>query len=116
MTQNQIKKEREQGKRILARTAIEDYLVDDEVLNCLCLKSGCQNKIQDFLDFKNHKLAEKGGNAKAIVNDLRMWSITTLGISNAGDNFNSFLTDTMAPIFHSEMRVFKELEKVIFSD
>ena len=110
-----LEKEKAAGKRVLRRTKIEDYLLDDENLRALCEKhaGADENKVLTLLQLKQSKLQEKG-DIKAIVNDLRQWTINSLGVQNAGDTYSSFLQDTIAPLIKPDMKVFKELEEDIF--
>ena len=112
-----IEKEKAEGKRILSRTKIEDYLLDDEVLRDLCKKyaGDDESKVNELLQLKQIKLEGKH-DTKAIVNDLRKWTIHSLGVRNAGDNYSSFLQDTIAPLIQPDMEVYRELEKDIFGD
>ena len=118
LSDREIEKERANGKRVLSRTQIEDYLLDDEILSTLCEKyvSGDQNKVRELLQLKQIKLKDKKNNTKAIVNDLRQWTIQSLGVQNAGDNYASFLQDTIAPLIKLGMKTYEELKKDIFGN
>ena len=117
LSPQELAKEKSVGKRVLSRTKIEDYLLDDETLRALCEKyaSGDASKVQQLLDLKQARLKDKG-DIKATVNDLRQWVIKSLGVQNAGDNSSSFLQDTIAPLIRPDMEVYEELEKDIFGD
>ena len=115
LTDPQLAQEKASGKRILSRTKIEDYLLDDEILSALCEKyaSGDASKVQQLLDLKQARLKDKG-DIKATVNDLRQWVIKSLGVQNAGDNPSSFLQDTIAPLIKPGMQVYEALKSDIF--
>ena len=117
LSPQELAKEKSVGKRVLSRTKIEDYLLDDEVLSALCKKhaGNDESKVNALLQLKQAKLKEKGA-TKAIVNDLRNWAIHSLGVHDAGDNPSSFLQDTIAPLIKPGMKVYEELEKDIFGD
>lgn len=104
------------GKRVLSLTKLEDYLLDDEVLSALCKKyvGEDESKVNKLLQLKQEKLKEK--DIKGIVNDLRMWTINHLGVNNAGDNYHSFLRDTITPLIKSDMKIYQLLKKDIFGD
>ena len=104
------------GKRVLRLTKLEDYLLDDEVLNALCKKyvGEDESKVNELLQLKQEKLKEK--DIKGIVNDLRMWTINHLGVNDAGDNHHSFLRDTITPLIKSDMKIYQLLKKDIFGD
>ena len=117
LSRRQAEELKQDGVRILNRTKLEDYLLDDEVLSALSNQhaSGDGIKAKELLDLKARKLTEKHGDAKAIVEDVRKWVIGSLGVGDAGDNRDSFLRDTVAPLIKPSMRVYAELERDIFS-
>ena len=116
LSDREIEKEKTNGKRVLSRAKIEDYLLDDEVLSAVCEKHTDDNesKVHELLQRKQVKLEDNVDNTKAIVNDLRKWTIQSLGVQNAGDNYSSFLQDTIAPLIKPGMKTYEELEKDIF--
>ena len=81
LSDREIEKEKANGKRVLSRTKIEDYLLDDEVLSALCDKhaNDGESKVHELLKLKQTKLKDSRDNIKAIVNDLRKWTIQSLG-------------------------------------
>lgn len=116
LSPRRFEEEKEKGKRILSRSKIEDYLLDDEVLMSLCClhaKNGV-TKFDEMKMLKDNKIKERNHNTKAVVNDLRHWTITSLGVQNAGDNYDSFLEDTLAPLVKPGMKVYRELMTDIF--
>ena len=118
LSAREIKEEKASGKRVLSRTKIEDYLLDDEVLSALCKKhnGNDKSKVDELFQLKQAKLENTPNNTKSIINDLRKWTINSLGVQNAGDNSSSFLQDTIAPLIKPGMEVYVELEKDIFGD
>lgn len=111
-----VEEEKNTGKLILSRAKIEDYLLDDEVLRALCdMHAGVAvSKFNEVKLLKENKLQERNSNMKAIVNDLRNWTINSLGVHDAGDNSASFLEDTLAPLIKPGMKVYEELRGDIF--
>lgn len=111
-----INEEIAKGKRVLRRTKLEDYLLDDEVLDALCKKHAGEDEstVNELLQLKQEKLKEK--DIKGIVNDLRMWTINHLGVNDAGDNYHSFLRDTITPLIKSDMKIYQLLKEDIFGD
>ena len=118
LSNREIEEEKAHGKRVLSRTKIEDYLLDDEILSTLYKKyvGDDEGKVHELLQLKQVKLKDNRGNTKAIVNDLRKWTIQSLGVQNAGDNYSSFLQDTIAPLIKPGMKTYEELKKDIFGD
>ena len=72
------------------------------------------DKTHEVLQLKQQRLADRSGNTKAIVKDLRNWVIDSLGVRNAGDNSVSFLRDTISPLLRPGLEVYDSLEKDIF--
>ena len=106
--------ERKTGKRVLSRAQIEDYLLDDEVLHNLCVKYS-PNPELSFKDVLALKEQQSKSDIKACANKIRMWTIQSLGVQNAGDTRVSFLQDTLAPLIQPRMQVYQELRRDIFS-
>ena len=118
LSERQVKEKRAKGTKVLSRPKIEDYLLDDEVLKVLC-KRHCgedEDRCRGLLSLKKEKLAERGGDAKSIVNDVRMWVIRELGVRDAGDNAGAFLQDTVAPLIRSGMQTYSDIERDVFGD
>ena len=118
LSERQVNEKRAMGTKVLSRSKIEDYLLDDEVLKVLC-KRHCgedEDRCRGLLSLKREKLAERGGDAKSIVNDVRMWVIRELGVRDAGDNAEAFLRDTVAPLIRSGMQTYSDIERDVFGD
>ena len=116
LSPQELKQEKDSGKLVLSRKNIEEYLLDDYILSALCEKHAPtdESKVLELLQLKQEKLKNKKGDIKAVVNDLRKWTIDTLKVENAGDKYGSFLRDTIAPLFKPGTKIYKELEKDIF--
>ena len=116
LSNREVMEARASGTRVLSRTTIEDYLLDDKVLIALCEMhpTGDDDKAKEVLQLKQKKLADGSGNAKAIVKDVHRWVINSLGVQCAGDNYLSFLRDTIVPLIRPGMDVYTELESDIF--
>ncbi len=118
LSPQELKQEKDSGKLVLSRKNIEEYLLDDDILCALCERHAPtdENKVRELLQLKQEKLKDKKGDIKAVVNDLRKWTIDILKVDNAGDKYGFFLRDTIAPLFKSGTKIYKELEKDIFGD
>ena len=97
----------EQGIRVLTRRSIEDYLVDDEVLEKFANENGlgaCQ--LQELKDINGDDAKARSGQIyQKISNKFRLI---------VGDTREEFLSDMLAPLFSEDMAVYQELEKDIF--
>lgn len=111
-TDDEIKQMATEGIKVLQRRAIENYLLDDEVLCALCkeLKFSDEEKINTLIQLrKNHRDAK--GASQQILQKLQEW-----GTSNIGSNRISFLRDTIAPLIQPGMQVYDELKCIIFGN
>jgi len=97
----------EEGIRVLSRCSIEDYLIDNEVLEKFADKknlNACQ-----LQELKNIS----GDGAKARSGQI--YQKISKGFKLiVGDDREEFLSDVLAPLFSRDMTVFQELEKDVF--
>jgi predicted ATPase len=110
------------GVQVLSRRHIECYLLDDEIIKKLCEKYGHFELFEEAKKLKYNALQSSinRGNptddiksaAGDIYNDLRK----LLVLKCCGNNHESFLRDTMAPLVTSETAVYVELKKDIFNE
>ena len=111
LLERQREKLRQQGVRVLNRPSIEDYLIDDEVLD----KFGVEYSLSDSQlgDLKN--INGNNDSAKARAGKIYQ-KITKEYRLIVGDTKEEFLSDVMAPLLSEEMATYQELEKDIFWD
>ena len=109
------------GVKVLSRRHIESYLLDDEVLKKWCVDVGRQEKIPDLLAAKQHAIQGSigRGNApddiKSAANEICTEGKKILGITSCGNTGEMIMRDTLAKLITSEMAVYQELERIIFS-
>ena len=104
---SEIRKYNKQNIKVLARGAIEDYLLDDEVLVALCRKLGRECKVQRLIELRTS--GEKKAGSNAIHREVVSWRVPKIGDSSYG-----FLSDTVVPLINPEMNVYKDLKSIIF--
>ena len=99
----------EEGTRVLSRLRIEDYLIDDEVLEKFADENGldaCQ--LQELKGITGDGAKARSGQIyQKISNGYRLI---------IGDDREEFLSDVLAPLFSEDMTVYQELENDIFWD
>ena len=99
-----------EGKRVLTRRTIEDYLIDDEVLE----KFAAEKSLNDdqLQELKNINRNNDTGKARSgdIYQKIRGYRLTV------GETREGFLSGVMAPLLSEEMVAYQELEKDIFWD
>ncbi len=99
------------NNKVLSRKNIEEYLLDEKVLEKLCTEKGNPDAI-NILQAARHKHT----NAKPSVNDVRNAANREFCQNPVGDNTDDFLINTMSRLITPEMKVYKTLEADIFGD
>ena len=99
-----------EGKRVLTRRTIENYLIDDEVLE----KFAAEKNLNDdqLQELKNINGSNDTAKARSgdIYQKIRGYRLTV------GETREGFLSGIMAPLLSEEMSTYQELEKDIFWD
>ena len=108
------------GFRILKRRNLESYVLDDSVICKFCDKLGQSSKKEECLEVIKLILEQQIDEGKAkddykqargrIYNELKR----ILNFSQCGNNADSFIRDTLAPLISSDMNVYRDLESEIF--
>ena len=108
------------GIKVLQRRNIESYLFDDSMIRKLCESVGRDELYDACIKAKQEALSKsiERGNSKDdyksargdIYNSLK----TILQLTGCGNNMDSFLRDTMAPLMTSDMEIYKQLDNEIF--
>lgn len=111
----------EKGIKVLVKTHLECYLLDDEIIRKLCSNKEKEDKIEECLEAKKEAIRKSiaRGNPSEdiksasgeIYNELKR----ILELSKCGDNTCSFLRDTIAPLITEDTEVYKTLEREIFN-
>ena len=99
-----------EGKRVLTRRTIEDYLIDDEVLEKFAAeKSLNDDQLQELKNINGSNDTAKARSGD-IYQKIRGYRLTV------GETREGFLSGVMAPLLSEEMVAYQELEKDIFWD
>lgn len=110
----------ESGVRVLSRRHIESYLLDDEVINALCVGEGQPDKIQQAVEIMAEELAasaERGNDSddcKSAGGSFYTRVRRLLGLTSAGGSWDAFARDTLAPLVRPGMVVYDELRRDVF--
>lgn len=108
------------GIKTLTKRHIESYLLDNEIIQKLCISFGKSELIQDCLDAKDRAVQEsisRGNPAddiKSASGQIFIELKKILSINQGGNNKCAFLRDTIAPLITEETNIYLELEKEIF--
>ena len=98
----------QQGIRVLNRTSIEDYLIDDEVLERFAGVHGLdESQLQELKNINGNNDSAKA-RAGQIYQKVRWYKLIV------GETKEEFLSDVIAPLLSEEMATYQELEEDIF--
>lgn len=110
------------GIKVLKRRNLESYLLDDTVLKKLCVSVGQPEEYDECLREKNKALTESiaRDNAtddyKSARGDIYNALKRRLKLTKCGNNADTFIRDTLAPLITPDMDVYRELETEVFGD
>ena len=110
------------GIKVLKERNLESYLLDDAVLKKLCDSVGKPEEYDECLREKNEALTASigRGNAaddyKSARGDIYNALKKCLTLVKCGNNADTFIRDTLAPLITPDMNVFKKLETEVFGD
>ena len=116
----QIKELNIKGIKVLNRRDIESYLLDDEIIDRLCIGQGKPELTKDVLAIKSKALVDSiaRGNPtddiKSAAGQFYTETKKLLSLTQCGNDTESFLRDTMAPLVTSDTKVYNELKQIIF--
>ena len=99
-----------EGKRVLTRRTIEDYLIDDEVLEKFAVERSLDDdQLQELKNINQNNDTAKARSGD-IFQKIRGYKLTV------GETREGFLSGIMAPLLSEELSTYQELEKDIFGD
>lgn len=118
---SEIQQLKSEGIQVLQRRDLESYLWDDEVLEALCIKSGQPEKVDELKAEKAAALEDgvrKGfppDDIKAASGRLYNKCKQVLGLTQCGNDAETFARVTLAPLLVPSMRVYQELESIVLA-
>ena len=96
------------GIRVLTRRTIEDYLIDNEVLEKFAdEKNLTEEQLQELKNINRNNVKAKARSGQ-IYQKVRGYALVV------GDTKEEFLSDVMAPLLSEDMAAYQQLEKDIF--
>jgi predicted ATPase len=117
----EIEELRRKGIKTTKRRHIESYLLDDSVIDKLCMSLGKSELFESCKSAKNRLLAEstERGNPtddiKSASGEIFVELKRILLLTQCGNNKCAFLRDTMAPLITDDMPIYKEIENEILT-
>ena len=113
---------REKGIKVLNRRNLESYLLDDEIIQKLCIKNGRELDVSKVISLKQQALNESIERKNA-PDDLKKASgrfyellKKEFGLTGIGNNVDSFMRDTLSKLITPDTNVYKELKSCIFGN
>jgi predicted ATPase len=110
----------DKGFRVLTQRHLEAYLLHDEIIHNLCTSSGQPEAVEQALEAKKvaivNSVARDNPNddIKSASGEIYTGLKTLLSLTRCGNNTESFLRDTMAPLLTPDTQAYKDLRKDIF--
>ncbi len=111
MAELELQEEKKKGVKVLSRTCVENYLLDDEVLSALCEKHKLPpetlGNLKEIRDTNQN-------NPKKASQDIKANILQINPSLQIGDNGEAFLKYSLAPLIKPSMKVYRDLEQDIF--
>lgn len=110
------------GIRVLKKRNLESYLLDDSVIKKLCEKIGrpeeCKECIKEKTDILNDSIArgKPSNDYKSVRGEIYNVLKRRLNLTQCGNNADTFIRDTLAPLITPDMDIYKELDDAIFGE
>lgn len=121
-SENEISDLLEKGIRVLTERNLESYLLSDSVIKKLCEHVGKPEEYEGCIKAKKAAMeasVERGKTADdyksasgEIYNELKR----RLQLTGCGNNKDTFMRDTLAPLISPDMEVYKKLDVEIFGE
>ena len=108
------------GIKVLKKRNLESYLFDDTIIKKLCETNGKPEEITACLQDKETAItnSKARGNAtddiKSARGEIYIALKKRLGLTQCGNNADSFIRDTLASLFTPDLPIYKQLEQEIF--
>lgn len=108
--------------KVLKRRNLESYLLDDSVIRKLCESVGKPEEYNECIKEKEAAMnaSKDRGNAsddyKSARGDIYNSLKRRLQLTRCGNNADTFIRDTLAPLISPDMDVYKKLEAEIFGE
>jgi hypothetical protein len=119
-SQTEIIELQKKGIKTTSQRHIECYLLEDILINKLCISVNKPDLYQQCIDAKKEKMSAsvQRGNApddvKSASGEIYVELKRILGLTNCGNTACAFLRDTMTPLVTVETSVYQDLEHEIF--
>lgn len=118
-TPREVAEFEQDGNIVLPLRNIESYLFADDVIEALLVREGKQQMLADALRIKASALANSvsrgnpGDDLKSAAGELYVGLKQLLNLSRGGNNSDTFMRDTLAPLIVPSMQTYADLKAAI---
>lgn len=116
----EVQELRAKNIKVLSKRHLEAYLLDDSIIQALCVSTGHEDKYEECIK-KKHEALQKCANQGKPTDDIKsargeiyVSLKQVLGLRQCGNTADAFLRDTMAPLIKPHTEIYKQLEREIF--
>ena len=119
-SEQEIKELESKQIKVLKKRNIESYFLDDSLIKKLCDAQGKPEKYDSCILEKEKAIKESvdrgncGDDYKSARCDIYNSIKKILELTQCGNNADSFIRDTLAPLLTPDMEIYKQLEDEIF--
>lgn len=120
-SEQEVQELAEKGIKTSTKRHIESYLLDNEIIEKLCVSVSRPDLIETCIEHKEQAMNESNrrGNppddVKSASGQIFIDLKRILNITQCGNNKGAFLRDTMTPLITEETKIYQDLEKEIFT-
>ena len=119
-TDTEREQERQKGVFVLRRRALENYLIDDEIIRLLCREYEGSEKVENLIRARDTKINNEDAgtavSAKTALEEIRLAAQDHLSIPHPGDKWQSFVYGYIVPLVTPDTEIYRELKTDIFGD
>jgi predicted ATPase len=107
------------GDLVLSRRNLESFLFEDDVIEALLVQNGKQSLLDDALRVKADAVAASigrgnpGDDLKSASGEIYVGLKKLLNLQRCGNNTDTFMRDTLAPLVVSPMHTFLALKQAV---
>lgn len=118
----EVEEARGDGLHVLSRRHIEAFLLDDEVLEALCVQEGQPEKVAEVIAHREAALVSSVARGHDADDFKRAGGETYNGVrqslllTQAGSGWEAFARDYLAPLIKPGMSVYEQLKKDVFGE
>ncbi len=119
-TDSEREREKQNGVFVLKRRTLENYLIDDEIIDLLCKEDKGSEKVEHLTQARDSAIDNEDVRstvkAKKALEKIRLAASDHLAIPYRGEDWKNFVYSCIAPLITPDTRIYQELKTDIFGD